>query len=221
MRKFLADVYAIWISERPSQSAAALAYYGMFSFAPVIYIGFTIAGIFIDQFDFASQFYLKVQNILGPEAAALVQDLVSTISESNRGGTILVSLVSFLALFFAASGLFFQVQYALNMIWRVPPLQRGQTVAFIRKRLYSFIIVIGVGLLLILAGCVARRSRSRAVGDGGRDVGGVLFQVRLLRFCSRGCRRLCSDIDRHLLHRSDFSFRCSDHPGVCNPIWLT
>ena len=154
MRNFILEVYAIWISERPSQLAAALAYYGMFAFAPVIYIGFTIAGIFIDQFVVAGQLYNQLQSILGQEAAVQVRDLVQAISNTNSGGTFLVSLISFLALYFAASGLFFQIQYALNVIWRVPPPKRGHTQAFIRKRLLSFVMVIGVGLLLVLMALV-------------------------------------------------------------------
>lgn len=151
MRKFLAEIYAIWISERPNQLAAALAYYGMFSFAPVIFIGFTIAGIFFDQIQIAEQLFVRLETILGPEAAKQVRDLVVAVSETSRGSSLLVSVVSFLALFFAASGLFFQVQFALNTIWRVPPPQRGGTQAFVRKRIFSFAMVIGVGLLLILA----------------------------------------------------------------------
>jgi uncharacterized BrkB/YihY/UPF0761 family membrane protein len=46
---FIREISEIWVSERPNQLAAALAYFGLFSFAPVIYIALTIAGIFIDQ----------------------------------------------------------------------------------------------------------------------------------------------------------------------------
>lgn len=151
LRQFFSEVYAIWINERPNQLAAALAYYGMFSFAPVIFISFTIAGLFIHQIDFANQLYLRLEFVFGPETAAQIQDLVLTVSETSQGSSFLVSLISFLALFFAASGLFFQVQFALNTIWRVPPPQKGGTQAFIRKRAFSFVMVIGVGLLLIVA----------------------------------------------------------------------
>jgi membrane protein len=149
MRDFLAEVYAIWVSERPAQLAAALAYYGMFSFAPVIYIAFTIAGIFIDELAVAGQLYEQLQKVLGPETAEQVRKLVLAVSNTAPSGSFLFSLISFLALFFAASGLFFQIQYALNMVWRVPPPKKGHTKAFIRKRLLSFIMVMGVGLLLI------------------------------------------------------------------------
>lgn len=151
MRAFLTNLYNIWISERPSQLAAALAYYGMFSFAPVIFIGYTVAGLFIDQLAAAERMYQRLEAVLGPETAEFIQNSVSAIGNTSSEGSLLGSLVSLIALLAAASGLFFQLQYALNKIWRVPPPERGQTGAFIRQRLFSFIIVLGVGLLLILA----------------------------------------------------------------------
>jgi membrane protein len=51
----------------------------------------------------------------------------------------------------AASGVFFQLQYVLNTIWHVPPPEKGQTISFIRQRLFSFVSVIGMGLLGIIA----------------------------------------------------------------------
>jgi membrane protein len=151
MRAFLTNLYNIWISERPSQLAAALAYYGMFSFAPVIFIGYTVAGLFIDQLAAAERMYQRLEAVLGPETAEFIQSSVVALGNTSGGGTLLGSLVSLIALLAAASGLFFQLQYALNKIWRVPPPEKGQTGAFIRQRLFSFAIVLGVGLLLILA----------------------------------------------------------------------
>lgn len=150
MRIFISEIYSIWVSERPSQLAAALAYYGMFAFAPVIYIGFAVAGIFIDQLAVAGQLYEQLQNVLGADTAVQVRNWITAVSGADRGGTFLASVISFLALFYAASGLFFQIQYALNRVWRVPPPNQRQTQAMIRKRLLSFIMVIGVGLLLVV-----------------------------------------------------------------------
>ena len=85
------------------------------------------------------------------KSAHLVQEAVTALSKTPSSSSILVSVISFLALLFAASGLFFQLQYSLNKIWRVPPPQKGQTTSFIRQRLFSFLIVIGFGLIWVLA----------------------------------------------------------------------
>jgi membrane protein len=151
LKQFIKEVSKIWTSERPNQLAAALAYYSMFSFAPIIFVAVSIVGLFIDEIDPASQFFQRLEETFGAEISSLVQESVMALANTPSSSSVLVSLISFLALIYAASGLFFQLQYTLNTIWRVPPPQKGQTTSFIRKRLFSFLIVIGFGLLGVLA----------------------------------------------------------------------
>jgi len=151
IKKFLAELSRIWVSERPNLLAAALAYYGMFSFAPVIYVALSIAGIFIDQFTAANQLYARFAEVFGAERAAQIQDLVSAVAISDNSGSLIISIVSFLALFFAASGLFFQLDHALNQVWRVPPPKKNHAKDMIYKRFLAFVMVIGISLLLVAA----------------------------------------------------------------------
>jgi len=148
--EFVKEVYQIWINERPATLAAALAYYSLFSFAPAIFIAYTIAGLFINEQQITDQLLVRVENTLGVEAAQFIQDSVNSVSQSTSGGSVLVSLIGFIALFLAASMLFFQLQYALNTVWKVPPPKKGGTLALMRGRLLAFGMVIGIGLLLIL-----------------------------------------------------------------------
>lgn len=148
--EFGKEVYHIWVTERPNTLAAALAYYGMFSLAPLIYIAFTVAGIFIDELSVATQFFDRLESVMGPETAEFVEQTVVNLSQTGTEGTLLSSIISFLALFFAASGLFLQLQYALNTIWNAPAPERGETTSFIKQRLFSFLMVIGVGLILVI-----------------------------------------------------------------------
>jgi membrane protein len=152
--EFAKELYRIWVTERPGQLAAALAYYGMFAFAPVIFISFWVAGLFIDQLSAANQFYVRLENLLGPEVAEMIQESVGAIASTTTGSSVIATLVSVVALLLAASGLFYQLQFALNKIWGVPLPERGQTAGLIRQRLFSFLMVIGVGLMLILASVV-------------------------------------------------------------------
>ena len=150
LRGFIIEIYKIWINEKPNQLAAALAYFGMFSFAAVIYIAFWLAGFFINEAAAAEQFYSRIEAVLGSETAAYIQDAVSKIASANAGGSWIVSLVSLVSLLFAAMGLFLQLKYVLNRIWGVPLIQRGQKLAPIRQRIFAFIMVIALGLLVIL-----------------------------------------------------------------------
>jgi len=150
IKNFIKEIYQAWISEKPNQLAAALAYFGMFSFAAVIYIAFLIAGIFINEAAAAEQFYTRIEAVLGSETAAFIQDSVSAISTANQGGSLIISVVSLISLLLAAMGLFLQLKFVLNRIWGVPLIQVGNRVAIIRQRLFAFIMVIALGLLVIL-----------------------------------------------------------------------
>jgi membrane protein len=151
LKQFFIELYQIWITERPSQQAAALAFASMFSFAPIIFIALSVVGIFSDKIQVGNQFYQRLQNILGEEIAVLIGDSIAALVHTSYAGSLLVSIISFLALLFTASGVFFQVHYVLNTIWHVPPPQKSQTVSFLRQRLFSLAIVFGVGLLGIIA----------------------------------------------------------------------
>ncbi len=151
LKKLIFEIYHIWITERPSQLAAALAYYGLFSFAPVIFIAFSVVGLIVDEMAAAGQFYQRVENVMGEEIATMIQDSINALSTPSSAESILISIISLLALLYAASGVFFQLQYVLNTIWHVPPPEKGQTISFIRKELFSFAMVIGVGLIGIFA----------------------------------------------------------------------
>jgi membrane protein len=155
---FAKDIYQIWITERPTQLAAALAYYGIFSIAPVIFIAFTIAGIFIDNLALADQVSTQLNQVLGSEVVQALQQMIATTSvslpDSYAGWSWLPSLISFLALFWAASGLFTQIHFALNKLWQVPNAPKSKPHGMFRQRLLSFSMVILLGLLLVLVSFV-------------------------------------------------------------------
>ncbi len=151
LKNFGQEIYQIWISEKPNQLAAALAYFGMFSFAAVIYLAYRLAGIFINEAAAGERFYMRLEAVLGTETATFIRDSVAAISASNTGGSWIISAVSFVTLLFAAMGLFLQLTYVLNRIWGVPLIQRGQRIARLRQRLFAFLMVIAFGLLIVLA----------------------------------------------------------------------
>ena len=90
MKQFLREIYQIWINEKPNQLAAALAYFGMFSFAAVIYIAYRLAGIFINEAAAAERLYTRIEAVLGAETAAFIQDSVSAVAAANTGGSWIV-----------------------------------------------------------------------------------------------------------------------------------
>jgi membrane protein len=147
---FIKDIYNIWINEKPNQLAAALAYFGIFAFAPVIYFSFRFAGIFINEAAAAERFYTRVEALFGPELAAFIQQSVAAISSVNTGGSFIITAVSLFSLLFAAAGLFRQLKYALNRLWGVPLVKSGKILVVLRQQLFPFLMVISLGLLVVL-----------------------------------------------------------------------
>ena len=148
---FAKEIYGIWVRERPTQFAAALAYYAIFSFVPLIYIAFTITELVIERLSVEDQFYTQIANLLGTEVAQALQEAVIGLAQRTGGDTTLTTVIGFVALAFTASMTFVQLQRTLNTIWKVPPPSRGQTRAYVLNRLLAFAMVLGVALLLIVA----------------------------------------------------------------------
>lgn len=150
IREFVGDLVSTWNEEKPSRLAAALAYYGMFSFVPVVYIAIKVAGFFINDQLLFQQIFDRLTVVLGPETASYIQDLVIATEGATTGGTFIATLVSFAALLYSASGLFTNLQYSLNTIWHVPIETQSGILNFIKNRLLAFILVIGIGLVLAI-----------------------------------------------------------------------
>jgi membrane protein len=150
MRAFVTEVLAIWYAERPTQLAAALAYYGLFALAPIVFVAFTVAGIFINSLETANRISQRLAALLGPQAVEAIHNVLASQSKPGAGGSALASIIGFLALLYAASGLFYQLKYVLNRIWRVPYSSKGATGRMIRAQLLAFVMVVGVALLLVV-----------------------------------------------------------------------
>lgn len=149
-RSFLLEVYRGWSSARPDLMAAALAYFAMFSLVPMIFIALTVASMFLDQPATAAMLFARFERTLGTEVALFLRDLVIDLAERTRTGRLLPSLIGFVTLLYAASGLFGFLRYALNTIWDAPPPHEHGVIVFVKNRLLAFVMVIGVSLVLIL-----------------------------------------------------------------------
>jgi len=81
----------------------------MFSLAPVTFIALTVAGVFIDELAMANRLFTILNNVVGPDAAAFVEESVLSMEQSTFGGTFFISITSFMAILLAASEVFFNL----------------------------------------------------------------------------------------------------------------
>src|SRR5689334_5904625 len=121
--------------------AAALAYYAMFSIGPLLVIVIAVAGMVFEKGSVRHEVTAQVQAFVGPQAAKTVESMLST---QKHSASVIATVLGTVALVFGASGVFGQLQDALNTIWEVKP-KPGQGVwGFIRNRFLSFAMVLGI-----------------------------------------------------------------------------
>jgi membrane protein len=127
---------------------AALAYYALFSLAPILLIAVAIAGSVFGDISARDEVIKQVRYYVGTQGARAVRELIGTVTavKSGLGGAVASAAV----LFFAATGLVSELQSALNQIWKTEPAPRPW-LALIRRRVMALGFVLGSGFLLLLA----------------------------------------------------------------------
>ena len=151
VRVLLNHCVQIWNERRPAQHAAALAYYSMFAFAPILYVVLRIAGRVLSEPVVTETVQTILVKTLGVEVAVYVKDLVGNTAMGAVGGSMLTTIISMGALLYAATSFFVHLRRTLNSIWETQAPDTGAVRGFLIGRLLSFAMVIGLGAMLVVA----------------------------------------------------------------------
>ena len=139
-----------WIDDFAPSMGAALAYYTLFSIAPLLIIVIAIAGLVFGQDAARGEIVAQIQGLIGRDGAIAVQGLLKSTSEPAQG--IVAILISTIMLIIGATTVFAELQSDLDRIWRVPaPAKQLGIFIMIRTRLLSFGLVLGLGFLLVVS----------------------------------------------------------------------
>lgn len=133
--------------DRAARLAAALAYYALFSLAPLLVIAIAIIGFVFGERAARNEIAHQLEELLGPDLAQFVQRIVANVADRTSG--IVASIIGVGAMLLGASGLFGQLQGALNTIWHVPP--KSGVKHMLNQRLTQFLMVVGISVLLLLS----------------------------------------------------------------------
>jgi membrane protein len=172
-----------WMNDHAPRLGAALAFYTIFSLAPLITITVSIAALWFS--DNASQeIFKEIGAVIGQDNAKSLEGML--VQEGKEGQGWFAAIASGAVLLFGATGVFVQLQDSLNQIWEVKPKAGQGIMGFVRHRLISFAMVLGIAFLLLVsllltAGLAAvGRYFSHLVGDSG-----PILQIlnTLLSFC--------------------------------------
>ena len=145
--RLLRTTFTEWNQDKAPRLGAALAYYTIFAVAPLLLVAIAIAGLVYGEEAAQGQVARKVQDTMGRPVAEAVQDLIQNTSRSGAGP--IATVIGLATLLFGAAGLFWQLQDALDTVWKVTPKPGRGILGIIRDRFISFVMVLGIGLLLL------------------------------------------------------------------------
>ena len=168
-----------WADDNAPSMGAALAFYTVFSLAPVLIVAISVAGLAFGQKAAEGEFARQLQGLVGETGARAVQAILQSANRPALG--IIASAFGIGTLLVGASGAFVELQDALNKIWKVQCRSGNVCLRVIRERFLSFGLVLGLGFLLLVSLVV-----SAALGAVGSFIKPLLpwpvFSLELVNF---------------------------------------
>lgn len=135
-----------WVDDKAPRLGAALAFYTIFSLAPLMTIVITIASLWYTE-NASQQVFAQMASVIGTDAAKGLEEMLMQKGEKASGFFTAASAAVMLLV--GATGVFVQLQDSLNEIWEVKPRPGAGVWGFVRDRLLSFAMVLGIAFLLL------------------------------------------------------------------------
>lgn len=145
---FLKQTYLSWDKNDPWAKSAVIAYYALFSLPSLLMITVHIAGIFYGPEAVQGKITEEIGGLIGQGSAKAIETMIANATIENS--SIFTISIGIGMLIFSATGVFFQLQKALNDIWSVRAKEEG-FVNILKRRATSFGLVLAIGLLLLIA----------------------------------------------------------------------
>ncbi len=145
---FAKEVFKRFTQHEVFNLGASLAYYTVFSIAPVLIIVIAAAGVIFGPEAMRHEVYEQLRDLLGREGAQQVEALIENSYQSKS--TFLASVISIATLLFAATTVFYQLKNSLNKIWYVRATPKNGLVKLALDRALSFTVVLAIGFVLLI-----------------------------------------------------------------------
>lgn len=138
-----------WSEDKAPRMAAALAFYTVFSLAPIVIIAVTVAGIAFGRDAALSEVYNQAQLLIGKDGVAAIKLLVE--HAPDRPKSTMATIVGLATMFFAATGAFTELKDSLNTIWEVQPKPGLGLWEMAQARFLSFAMVLIIGFFMVVS----------------------------------------------------------------------
>ncbi|MYN02053.1 hypothetical protein GTP41_08045 [Pseudoduganella sp. DS3] len=138
-----------WFAHRASSKGAALAFYTLFSLAPILVLVIAIAGLFYGKEAAQGELFFQLRGLVGSQGAEAIQLILSGASNEEQG--LLAAVVAGALLLFGATSVFAELKSSLDEIWQLPPVLDNGLWDTLRTRLLSFGMVLVLAFLLLVS----------------------------------------------------------------------
>lgn len=139
-----------WLDDYAPSMGAALAFYTLFSVAPLLLIVISVAGLFFGEAAARAEIFAQISELVGPESAATLNTALRSLD--RPAASVMGTLVGLGTLLIGATTVFAELQNAMDRIWQVPARRDASGVRdFFRVRLLSLGLVLGIGFLLLVS----------------------------------------------------------------------
>jgi membrane protein len=147
--KILVATFSGFIDDNGLKLSASLAYYTVFSLAPLLILIISLAGLFLGNDAATNQLYPQIAQYVGSKAAIQIQEMLKSLAFSGKSGTAVV--IGVVTLMIGASSIFVEIQDSINIIWRVKAKPKKGWLKLIQNRFLSFSLIVSLGFLLLVS----------------------------------------------------------------------
>jgi membrane protein len=138
-----------WWEKDPFMQSAVIAYYAIFSIPGLLVMIISISNLFFQHDVIAVNLYTQISSIMGVETAKQVKDMIINVSNTNK--SLLATIIGLVVVLVGATGVFVELQKALNIIWEVKAKPHRAIFTLVRTRLFSFGLIVSIGFLLLIS----------------------------------------------------------------------
>ena len=146
----LGETFAAWSEHKVPRLGAALAYYTVFSLAPLLIIVVAVTSLVFGDQAAQGRIAEQIRGLVGDKGAEAIQAMLQSAGAQKSTGVV-ATVVGIATLLFGASGVFGELQDALNTIWGVKAKPGQGIVGILRHRFFSFAMVLGIVFLLLVS----------------------------------------------------------------------
>ncbi|MEO9136364.1 MAG: YihY/virulence factor BrkB family protein [Casimicrobiaceae bacterium] len=143
------ESFSQWSDDYAPSMGAALAYYTIFSIAPLLIIAIAVAGFFFGADAARGEIFTQLRGLLGDQGATAIEAMVRSASQTGHGS--FAAIAGIVMLLIGATSVFGELQTDLDRIWDSPEPRHGGLWGMLRGRVLSFGMVLGIGFLLLVS----------------------------------------------------------------------